>query len=349
MYIPDSLDAHQNIKERFEESMRAAAATLANSSFLENSLDDSSSVYSDQSGMPSLADVDDYGSTSTFDTVESERDQGEMFGNEHLSLMLSRTIQIIWSLLNSVMQNSCGDIGDDVAGGDSGSAESRRDQKTSLDTLNMDGLINMLLGLGLFSCALIVVFFGAVGLETLTRLDNTSDRSLARWIRDVCTRLRNIGVRTIELLHCGNRTNRTRSGAMSPTAEPSDTMYEAASSEIDDILSDTQVSFLLLYISFLFCIIFFSSHPFCLIKHHVVAGLFCPILTSSTLTFGSSIYIAHRLSSFYVAREIRSVTAIKLRYQLTFTKILISNLILFPSGKVKSLLVPHVSHWGFKC
>ena len=263
MYVPDSLDAHQNIKERFEESMRAAAATLANSSFLENSLDDSSSVYSDQSGMPSLADVDDYGSTSTFDTVESERDQGEMFGNEHLSLMLSRTIQIIWSLLNSVMQNSCGDIGDDVAGGDSGSAESRRDQKTSLDTFNMDGLINMLLGLGLFSCALIVVFFGAVGLETLTRLDNTSDRSLARWIRDVCTRLRNIGVRTIELLHCGNRTNRTRAGAMSPTAEPSDTMYEAASSEIDDILSDTQVSFLLLYISFfLFCIIFFLATRF---------------------------------------------------------------------------------------
>ena len=255
MYVPDSLDAHQNIKERFEESMRAAAATLANSSFLENSLDDSSSVYSDQSGMPSLADVDDYGSTST---VESERDQGEMFGNEHLSLMLSRTIQIIWSLLNSVMQNSCGDIGDDVAGGDSGSAELGRDQKTSLDALNMDGLINMLLGLGLFSCALIVVFFGAVGLETLTRIDNTSDRSLARWIRDVCTRLRNIGVRTIELLHCGNRTNRTRSGVTSPTVEPSDTgMYEAASSVMDDILSDTQVSFLLLYISFLFCIFFF--------------------------------------------------------------------------------------------
>ena len=262
MYVPDSLDAHQNIKERFEESMRAAAATLANSSFLENSLDDLSSVYSDQSGMPSLADVDDYGSTSTFDTVESERDQGEMFGNEHLSLMLSRTIQIIWSLLDSVMRNSCGDIGDNVVGGDSGSAESRRDQKTSLDTFNMDGLINMLLGLGLFSCALIVVFFGAVGLETLTRIDNTSDRSLARWIRDVCTRLRNIGVRTIELLHCSNRTNRTRSGAMSPTAEPSDTMYEAASSEIDDILSDTQVSFLLLYISFLFCIIFFLATRF---------------------------------------------------------------------------------------
>ena len=258
MYIPDSLDAHQNIKERFEESMRAAAATLANSSLLETSLDDSSSVYSDASGMPSLADVDDYGSTSTFDTVESERDQGEMFGNEHLSLMLSRTIQIIWSLLNSVMQNSCGDIGDDVAGGDSGSAESRRDQKTSLDALNMDGLFNMLLGLGLFSCALLVVFFGAVGLETLTRLDNTSDRSLARWIRDVCTRLRDIGVRTIELLHCGNR---TRSGVTSPTVEPSDTgIYEAASSVMDDILSDTQVSFSsfvlffsVLY-SFFFCI-----------------------------------------------------------------------------------------------
>ena len=250
MYIPDSLDAHQNIKERFEESMRAAAATHAKYALLETTLDDSSSVYSDASGMPSLADVDDYG--STFDTVESERDQGEMFGNEHLSLMLSRTIQIIWSLLNSVMQNSCGDIGDDVAGGDSGSAELGRDQKTSLDTFNMDGLINMLLGLGLFSCALIVVFFGALGLETLTRIDNTSDRLLARWIRDVCTRLRNIGVRTIELLHCSNRTNRTRAGAMSPTAAPSDTMYEAASSEIDDILSDTQVSFLLLYISFFF-------------------------------------------------------------------------------------------------
>ena len=260
MYVPDSLDAHQNIKERFEESMRAAAATLANSSLLETSLDDSSSVYSDQSGMPSLADVDDYGSTTT---VESERDQGEMFGNEHLSLMLSRTIQIIWSLLNSVMQDSCGDIGDDVAGGDSGSAELGRDQKTSLDTFNMDGLINMLLGFGLFSCALIVVFFGAVGLETLIRIDDTSDRSLARWVRGICTRLRNIGVRTIELLHCSNRTNRTRAGAMSPTAEPSDTMYEAASSEADDILSDTQVSFLLLYISFfLFCIIFFLATRF---------------------------------------------------------------------------------------
>ena len=238
MYIPDSLDAHQNIKERFEESMRAAAATLANSSLLETSLDDSNSVYSDASEVPSLADVDDYG--STYDASEPEGYQGEMFGNEHLSLMLSRTIQILWSLLNSVMRNSCGDIGDNVVGGDSGSAESRRDQKTSLDTINMSGLFNMLLGLGLFACALLVVFFGAVGLETLNRLDDASDRSLARWIRDVCRRIRDIGVRTIELLPCNHR---TRSGVASPTVETSDTGVYEATSSMDDILSDTQVNF----------------------------------------------------------------------------------------------------------
>ena len=102
MHIPDGLDAHQSIRERFEESMRAAAATLANSSLLDSSLDDSDTVYSDASEVPSLASVDDYG--STYDTSEPEGYQGEMFGNEHLSLMLSRIIQILWSLFGSVMR-----------------------------------------------------------------------------------------------------------------------------------------------------------------------------------------------------------------------------------------------------
>ena len=112
----------------------------------------------------------------------------------------------------------------------------------ALNAINMSGLFDMLLGLGLLCCALLVVFFGAVGLETLRRLDETSDRSLARWIRDICSRIRDIGLRTIELPSCRHR---TRSGVESPTGDTTDTgVYEATSSG-DDIPLDTvtQVSF----------------------------------------------------------------------------------------------------------
>ena len=236
MHIPEALDAHQSIRE---ESLRVAAATLANSSLLDSSLDDSETVASDASEVPSLASVDDY------ENSEPENYQGEMFGNEHLSLMMSRIIQILLSLFDSVMRSPLGDIVDNVVGGDSGSAELRRDQRTGLDATNMSGFVDMLLGLGLFICAVLIVIIGAVGLETLRRLEESSDRSPVRWIRDICGRIRVIGLRTFELLSC--RHPRARTGVVeSPAGDTTDSgAYEATPSDTDDIPLDsyTQVIF----------------------------------------------------------------------------------------------------------
>ena len=243
MFIPEALDAHLSIRERFEESLRVAAATLANSSLLDSSLDDSETVASDASEVPSLASGDDYG--STYDNSEPENYQGEMFVNEHLSLMMSRIIQILLSLFDSVMRSPLGDIVDNVIGGDSGSAELRRDQRTGLDATNMSGFVDMLLGLGLFICAVLIVIIGAVGLETLSRLEESSDRSPVRWIRDICGRIRVIGLRTFELLSC--RHPRARTGVVeSPAGDTTDSgAYEATPSDTDDIPLDsyTQVIF----------------------------------------------------------------------------------------------------------
>ena len=91
MFIPEATDAHLSNRECFEESLRVAAATLANSSILDSSQDQTETAASNFSGDSSWSSVDDLGSTG-YDSSEPESHQGEMFGNEHLSLMMSRVI-----------------------------------------------------------------------------------------------------------------------------------------------------------------------------------------------------------------------------------------------------------------
>ena len=117
----------------------------------------------------------------------------------------------------------------------------------------MSGFADLLLGLGLFMCAVAIVIIGAVGLEMMRCIDS-SDRSLVRWLCDVCGCVRAICLRTIELLSCQRQRSGPTVADNSPVVDVMDDSgaYESSpSGTVGDIplTSRTQViSFFFFYI-----------------------------------------------------------------------------------------------------
>ena len=107
-----------------------------------------------------------------------------MFGNEQLSLLLSRVVTIIIHLLSSIASGPFRGIIDSVLDSGAGAADLERAQSTRLGSQVMSGFTDLMLGFAILLCALVVVVVGVLWLELLNLLDS-ADRSLVRWIQGV--------------------------------------------------------------------------------------------------------------------------------------------------------------------
>ena len=165
----------------------------------------------------------------------------------------------------------------------------------------MSGFADLLLGLGLFMCAVAIVIIGAVGLEMMRCIDS-SDRSLVRWLCDVCGCVRAICLRTIELLSCQRQRSGPTVADNSPVVDVMDDSgaYESSpSGTVGDIplTSRTQV------ISFFFFI--FYGHAVGPVRHHIRARVFCSIFLLLNLKIFSFPFVSLAVCLINATRKVR--------------------------------------------